>query len=123
MARRWLRQILAARQVADSLIADAELIAEEVLTNVVRASSSGDGVPWMSLELALTPVRIAMTICDNGEAFDPLSRESPNLDADISERDVGGLGIHLVRELADDCRYERIDDHNVLSIRLNRMVT
>ena len=122
-ARRWLRQILAARQVADSRIADAELIAEEVLTNVVRVSSLGEGASWMSLELALTPSRIAMTICDNGPEFDPLSRESPNLDAHISERDVGGLGIHLVRELADDCRYERIDDHNVLSIRLNRMVT
>jgi sigma-B regulation protein RsbU (phosphoserine phosphatase) len=71
-ARRWLRQILAARQVADSRIADAELIAEEVLTNVVRASSSADGVSWMSLELALTPARIAMTICDVPE-FDPLA--------------------------------------------------
>ena len=39
------------------------------------------------------------------------------------ERGVGGLGIHLVRGLANDLRYSRIDDHNVLRIRLNRTVT
>jgi sigma-B regulation protein RsbU (phosphoserine phosphatase) len=122
-ARRWLRLILAARHVAANRIDDAELIAEEVLTNVGRAASLGEGASWMSFEIALTPVRIAMTICDNGPEFDPLSREPPNLAADIAERDVGGLGIHLVRALADDCRYERIDDHNVLTIRLNRPVT
>jgi sigma-B regulation protein RsbU (phosphoserine phosphatase) len=122
-ARHWLRVILGARWLADELIADAELIAEELLTNVVRAAGSSAGEPWFSLELALTPAAIVLTVCDNGPEFDPLSRETPNLDADIEERGVGGLGIHLVRELADDCRYARIDDHNVLRIRLDRKTT
>ena len=71
----------------------------------------------------MTPAEIVLTVRDNGPAFDPLSRASPNLDVEIADRDVGGLGIHLVRELADDCRYARIDDCNVLTIRLNRMAT
>ena len=93
------------------------------MTNVVRAARSPDGESWVSLEVVLTPAAIVMTICDNGPKFDPLSLPTPNLDVDIEERGVGGLGIHLVRELADDCRYARIDDHNVLRIRLNRPIT
>jgi anti-sigma regulatory factor (Ser/Thr protein kinase) len=64
-----------------------------------------------------------MTIRDNGSRFDPLSLAVPKLDVEIAERDVGGLGVHLVRELADDYRYARVDDCNVLTIRLHRMVT
>jgi anti-sigma regulatory factor (Ser/Thr protein kinase) len=88
---------------------------------VIRAAGSAEATPWVTLELALTQADIVITICDNGHAFDPLSREAPNLDIDIAERDVGGLGIHLVRGLAADCRYARIDDHNVLRIRLTRI--
>jgi anti-sigma regulatory factor (Ser/Thr protein kinase) len=62
-----------------------------------------------------------LTLRDNGLAFDPLARAAPNLDLEIADRDVGGLGIHLVRALADECRYARVDDCNVLTIQLNRM--
>src|SRR6185503_874868 len=65
-ARRWLRLILTARGLADERIADAELLAEELLTNVVRAERSPDGESWVSLEIVLTPAAIVMTICDNG---------------------------------------------------------
>jgi sigma-B regulation protein RsbU (phosphoserine phosphatase) len=121
-ARLKLRAILAARRVAPSRVDDAELIAEELLTNIERAARARDG-KWLSLTLELTPAEMLLTVRDNGAAFDPLSRAVPNLDAEIAERDVGGLGVHLVRTLADDCRYARVDDCNVLSIRLNRTVT
>ena len=120
-ARRWVRQILAARRVVDSRIADTELIAEESLTNLIRAASEAGGKSWVSLTLALTPLEIVLTLRDNGLAFDPLARAAPNLDLEIADRDVGGLGIHLVRALADECRYARVDDCNVLTIQLNRM--
>jgi sigma-B regulation protein RsbU (phosphoserine phosphatase) len=121
-ARQWLRTILAARGVATSRVNDAELVGEELLTNIVRAAGADGGKTRVSMEVKLTPAEIVMTMRDNGLGFDPLSRASPNLDAEIEDRDVGGLGVHLVRELAADCRYERIDDTNVLTIRLNRMV-
>jgi anti-sigma regulatory factor (Ser/Thr protein kinase) len=73
------------------------------------------------VEVELTRAEIVLTVRDNGPAFDPLSRSSPSLDVEIADREVGGLGIHLVRELADECRYARTDDCNVLTIRLNRM--
>jgi sigma-B regulation protein RsbU (phosphoserine phosphatase) len=122
VARQRLRTILTARCVAVGFIDDVELITEELLTNIVRAAGGGDALR-LTLELELTRVEILLTIHDNGAAFDPLSRASPKLDAEIADRDVGGLGIHLVRELADECRYARIDGRNVVTIRLNRKAT
>jgi sigma-B regulation protein RsbU (phosphoserine phosphatase) len=118
--QQWLRSILASRAVAAERINDAELIAEELLTNIVRSLDARGGDSRMSLDFELTPTQIVMTVRDDGPPFDPLSLAAPDLEADISDRAVGGLGVALVRQLADSCRYSRIQDHNVLEIRLHR---
>ncbi|HEU4531875.1 MAG TPA: SpoIIE family protein phosphatase, partial [Steroidobacteraceae bacterium] len=103
-AQRWLHAILAARGVVTpSRIGDAELIAEELLTNVARAVQVRAREAYYSLECALRPREIVLTVRDNGPPFDPLARSSPKLDVDIAERGIGGLGIAIVRELADSC--------------------
>jgi phosphoserine phosphatase RsbU/P len=115
-----LRTILTARGVEPGRIGDTELIVEELLTNVARAARSQPGDVQLSLECALTPDEIALTVRDNGPAFDPLAMAKPNIDGGIADREVGGLGILIVRQLADSCRYARIDGCNVLDIRLSR---
>jgi anti-sigma regulatory factor (Ser/Thr protein kinase) len=55
---------------------------------------------------------------DDSYEYNPLARESPDLDVDILERGVGGLGIHLIKELADDCSYTRQDGWNIFTARL-----
>jgi anti-sigma regulatory factor (Ser/Thr protein kinase) len=74
----------------------------------------------LSLDCALTPAELVLTVRDDGPQFDPLARESPELDNPIDDRDVGGLGIVIVRRLADRCRYARVDGRNVMEIRLHR---
>ena len=117
-AQRWIRAAFIARAIAPERIADAELIAEEVLTNVVRSNAARAGRMKISVECALTSRDIALTFRDDGQPFDPLSRPAPRLDADIAERDVGGLGIHLVQQLAARADYSFVDGCNVLAIRL-----
>jgi sigma-B regulation protein RsbU (phosphoserine phosphatase) len=119
-SRDWLHAILAARTVAAARLHDAELIAEELLTNVVKAARSVPAASQLWLECELTPREIVMTVRDDGPAFDPLVRAGPDLDADIADRQVGGLGIHLVRELAASCRYEHASGFNLLEVRLPR---
>jgi sigma-B regulation protein RsbU (phosphoserine phosphatase) len=119
-SRDWLHAILAARAVAAARLHDAELIAEELLTNVVKAARSVPAARQLWLECELTPREIVMTVRDDGPAFDPLLRDAPDLDADIADRQVGGLGIHLVRELAGSCRYEHTSGFNLLEVRLAR---
>jgi sigma-B regulation protein RsbU (phosphoserine phosphatase) len=115
-AQRWLRAALIARAVDPERIADAELVAEEVLTNIVK-SNPARGLR-ISVECTLSPAGIGLAFRDDGQPYDPLSRPAPRLDADITERDVGGLGIHLVTQLAAQANYSFVDGFNVLQIRL-----
>jgi sigma-B regulation protein RsbU (phosphoserine phosphatase) len=118
--RRWLHAVLAARETSPAQIGEAELIAEELLTNVVKAARQAGTAVQLSLACELTPDGIVITVRDDGPPFDPLARASPDLQADIAGREVGGLGIHLVRELAGACRYERSSGSNILEVRLPR---
>ena len=53
-------------------------------------------------------------IIDEGEAFNPLERESPDISQGLDDRPVGGLGIHIVKQLMDDVSYQRQDGRNHL---------
>ena len=119
-AQQWLRSILAARAVAPDRIGDAELIAEELLTNVVKSLEARGGSALLSLHCELTAAQIVMTVRDDGPQFDPLALAAPDLEADIEDRAVGGLGVVIVRQLADGCSYSRSDGHNVMEVRLHR---
>ena len=114
----WLRAILASRDVDRERIDDVALIAEELLTNVVHAAESA--AVRLSLACSLTSSEIVLTVRDDGIPFDPTEAASPRLDVGIADREIGGLGILLVRRLADACRYARIDGRNVLEVRLSR---
>ncbi len=116
----WLHAILAARDVDRERIDDVELIAEELLTNVVHAADSAPGGVHLSLACSLTAAEIVLTVRDDGVPFDPTAAACPPLDAAIADREIGGLGILIVKRLADGCRYARVDGWNVLEVRLSR---
>jgi phosphoserine phosphatase RsbU/P len=117
----WLHAILASRCIPSERIHDVELIAEELLTNIVRSATNERDRLRLTLDCALTPVDIVLTARDDGPEYNPLAHAGPDLDADIGERAVGGLGIHLIKELADDCSYARVDGCNVFEARLGRI--
>jgi sigma-B regulation protein RsbU (phosphoserine phosphatase) len=114
----WLRAILASREIAADVIVDIELIAEELLTNILRAIEGSTA--QVTFDCALARGEIVLTASDDGPPFDPLARAAPNIDADIAEREVGGLGIEIVRQLADRCHYAYIDGRNHLQIHVRR---
>jgi sigma-B regulation protein RsbU (phosphoserine phosphatase) len=115
-AQRQLSGILRARGTAPARLHDVELVAEEWLTNVIRAAGN-DPACRISVDLTLGETLFAVTFRDTGPAFNPLQAAAPDLDAPIADRPIGGLGIHLVQQIADDCEYARVDDCNVLRVR------
>jgi len=56
---------------------------------------------------------------DGGKPYNPLECADPNLETDLSNREIGGLGIYLVKKLVDSIEYSRVDDKNVLIITKN----
>ena len=59
---------------------------------------------------------MSVTITDDGVPFNPLSQRAPDTTLSFEEREIGGLGIHLVKSMADECSYQTKIDKNVLSI-------
>jgi sigma-B regulation protein RsbU (phosphoserine phosphatase) len=117
-AQQCVRAILAARAVPPGCIGDAELIVEELLTNIVRGNAAQAGGVRIVVECGLDPQQVVLSFRDDGRPFDPLAHAGPSLDADISDRDIGGLGIHLVRRLASQADYSFKDGHNQLVVHL-----
>ena len=60
-----------------------------------------------------------MEFTDDGLAFNPIAQPLPDLEADIDERPIGGLGVHLVRELAERVDYTRTRGRNILKVILH----
>ena len=87
---------------------------DELLANELSHGTAGLGSGSLVVELVLDQERITVTITDDGPQFDPLSQAAPDTTLSVEDRPIGGLGIHLVRELMDEVRYERRDDHNVV---------
>jgi phosphoserine phosphatase RsbU/P len=100
---------------------DAQVIVEELVCNVMDHGATA-GVDTLRLGMTIDGACVTLDIRDNGPAYDPLARPAPDLDADIDERPIGGLGIHLVRELAQDARYQREPGWNRVRVVLGAIL-
>jgi anti-sigma regulatory factor (Ser/Thr protein kinase) len=98
------------------------LALEEVLANVIAYAFPAGGRHEIDVRIAHRDGRLHATVSDDGVAFNPLTRPTPDLRAPIEQRQVGGLGIHLLRTLTDTADYRRDGDRNVLtfSMRLGK---
>lgn len=98
------------------------LAVDEYATNIITygyrdAGFQGDVEAFARIE----DDQLVISLVDTGLAYDPTHRPDPtDLDAPLEERDIGGLGIMLVRQSVDDWRYERRDDRNYNHFVLKR---
>ena len=95
-----------------------ELALDEVFMNVVMHGTTPDGPPReVSVSLHHEGSAVTMVMADDGPPFDPLTLAAPDIDAPIEERELGGLGVFLVRELMDEVSYAHTGTHNELTMR------
>ena len=95
-----------------------ELVLEEIFINIVSYAYEGDDRPVvLSVHLEEDPAAIVVTFRDKGAPYNPLERSDPDLSAKLEKREIGGLGIFLVKKNVDEIWYEHINDENVLGFR------
>lgn len=87
---------------------------EEVLTNIIQHGLGGRAGRAITVRVALEGPLVMGEVVDDAPAFDPLALDDPDIDAELDEREIGGLGIHLLRRMMDEVSYARIDGHNRL---------
>ena len=97
------------------------LAIEEAVTNVVAYAFAEVPPPHqIRLRLDIDDKRCAAELVDNGRPFDPSAAPPPDLTKPIEQRDPGGLGIHLIRNMADRIEYHRENGQNRLRIETAR---
>ena len=102
--------------IPPSISARLALVAEEVTANVAMHAK---GATYFELRVTPGPQAMNLMIEDDGPEYDPLARPAPDIEAALDERDVGGLGVHLVKKLTQDARYQREDGLNRLRCSLS----
>ena len=104
---------LEAQNVPPATTAQMMIVFDEVISNVF--SYGGDGrAPAVSVRIDVDKDSIRAEVADDGNAFDPLARPEPDTIGSVEDRELGGLGIHIVRKLMDEVRYSRTDGRNRL---------
>jgi serine/threonine-protein kinase RsbW len=94
------------------------LALDEVLTNVICYAFPDRQRREIEVRIELRDGSLVATVSDDGTPFDPLTQPPPDIHAPVEERKVGGLGIHLLRSLAQTVEYRRADGRNQLTFTM-----
>ncbi len=91
---------------------------DEIFANIANyAYPGGEGKATVRYGRVSEPNGVEITFIDSGIPFDPLKAKEPDTTLSAEEREIGGLGIFMVRKSMDDVQYEYKDRHNILTIR------
>jgi len=92
------------------------LALEEIVINVMNYGHD-DGLHEIDITLTTEEDSLTIEIVDDGRPFDPLhDAPIPDVNAELEDRNIGGLGIHFVRKMMDDVRYRREEGKNHLTL-------
>ena len=92
------------------------LALEEAVVNVMNYAYPAGTKGEVCIEVEAEADTLMFTIVDSGIAFDPTEKDEVDTTLSAEERQIGGLGIYLVRQLMDDVEYERRDGRNILKL-------
>ena len=94
-----------------------DVAVDELFSNIAYyAYPPGSGTVTVQVEIAGEPACATLTFIDSGIPYDPLSRKDPDTTLSAEERQIGGLGIYMVKKSMDGVAYACEDGKNVLRI-------
>ena len=94
-----------------------DLALDELLTNVISYGFPADESHFIDITIELTEEEVCVQITDDGLAFNPLEQDEADTTLSIDEREIGGLGIHLVKKTMNSIEYQRTDNKNILTLK------
>ena len=95
-----------------------DIAVEEVFVNIAKyAYVDSTGTVTIRSELSEKPCSFVITFIDSGSAYDPLSKPDPDITLSAEERQIGGLGIFMVKKSMDDVNYHYLDGQNILTLK------
>ena len=97
-----------------------DIAIDELFGNIAHYAYNPEiGKATVRVEVIEDPLAVVITFIDNGVPYDPLAKADPNTTLSAEEREIGGLGIFMVKKTMDDITYEYKDGQNILAIKKN----
>ena len=90
----------------EKAIYSLQLAADEAASNIIEHAYQGVANASLQITCDMQDDELIITMRDSGKPFDPSNVKQPNLKADLSKRQIGGLGVYLMRKIMDEVRYE-----------------
>lgn len=115
----WLEQISTKLAWSQELLMQLNLVLEEWIVNVVSYAFTDELVHEIEMRLWQTDEKIIIEVSDDGTPFDPTERAAPDLSIPVEDREIGGLGIHFIRNTMDEFTYERQNGKNIITLTKN----
>ncbi len=95
-----------------------DVAVEELFVNIASyAYAPGTGAATLQIEEETDPLAVEITFIDSGTPYNPLMKPDPDVTLSAEERQIGGLGIYMVKKSMDGMTYEYRDGQNILKIR------
>lgn len=95
-----------------------DIAIDELFGNIANyAYHPNTGSATVRIEVIEKPMAVVITFVDNGIPYDPLAKADPDVTKSAEEREIGGLGIYLVKKSMDEITYEYKDGKNILKIK------
>ena len=97
-----------------------DIAIDELFGNIAHYAYNPEvGSATVRVEVTEDPLAVVITFIDNGVPYDPLAKADPDTTLSAEEREIGGLGIYMVKKSMDDITYEYKDGQNILKIKKN----
>lgn len=100
--------------------AQIDIAIDELFGNIAQyAYNPETGPATVHVEVQDDPMAVVITFIDHGVPYDPLKNKDPDITLSAEERDIGGLGIFMVKKTMDEITYQYKNGQNILTIKKN----
>jgi anti-sigma regulatory factor (Ser/Thr protein kinase) len=113
---KWIQSFAEAAQLSPAARNAFDLALVEWVTNVVAYAYDDAQEHWIAVRFLTGSGQARVEVEDDGRAFNPLTLPRVDAHAPLEQRAVGGLGVHMIRQLMDSVEYRRAEGRNILSM-------
>lgn len=119
-AMEFINDVMRGHACSQKIIAQMDIAFEEIFVNIASyAYAPHEGDVEISCAVGGSPEFITLIFKDSGRPFNPLKKPDPDITLGIEEREIGNLGIFMVKQMMDSVTYEYKDGYNILILKKN----
>ena len=112
----FIEEVGEAFSLTPDVVFNLNLVIEEAVVNIINYAYPKEEHQFIYLSAHVHEGSIVFVLTDTGKEFDPTLAPEADITLSADEREIGGLGIFLIRQIMNEVRYQRIDGKNILTL-------